>query len=141
MKDCKLFWMFPLKIICFRTFWISWYAYRKIIKNLFCFFKVSTSKSGFCSTGEGGGGQKFMDMSATIIFLALPVFCSPRNCFNKFLHALLTFGPTQVSNHPKIKISTIPIHFVKLDVIGKPLWLDMYSNYFMSIQWRTSLHN
>ena len=37
-------------ILCFRLFWIIWYAYRKMMKRTY-FFLHTFTKNGFCRTG------------------------------------------------------------------------------------------
>ena len=71
LKRFQVILNFSLKIICFRPFWIYWYAYRKIIKETPIFLSVSSKKTVFSPLD--GGGQRVMDMSVTnSFFLRLP---------------------------------------------------------------------
>ena len=56
--DCRKDLVFLIKIVRFRPFWFSWYAYTKIVlKNKF--FCRCPRKTGLCRSGRGEGVRKF----------------------------------------------------------------------------------
>ena len=102
-EDFKLFWTFSLKNIRLRSFWIFWYAYRKVMKKTPNFCRCP-QKTGFCRTAEGRGVRKLRTSPQLLgVFLRLSYEYNSGNFMKKLFLACILLWNCLVNENQKLK--------------------------------------